>query len=251
MSLKLRRKKKSKLIDEHYFNSIETLYHVQGHPNIIKLVNHHETNQYYYLFIDYHDPPTITLQEYLDQQLTNGSFSLEVALFIFTQLVSAVSYMHKNGVSHRDLKPDNILIHPEEYIVTIIDFGFASNENLCQDKLGSPLYMSPEMFNEKTYDPKVADVWSLGIIFFQLLFNIHPFSNSNTITDLTCATQETIIIPKNYPTWGLEEEREVDRLVRDILELILQKDSEKRINSETLEKKTLEKEFKLLLKGNK
>jgi len=42
---KIAPKKKSQLIDEHYFNSLETLYNVQGHPNIIKLLNHHETNQ--------------------------------------------------------------------------------------------------------------------------------------------------------------------------------------------------------------
>jgi len=239
---KISPKKKSQMVNEHYFNSVGSLYTVSDHPNIIKLHHHTETNQHYYLFIDYHHPPTITLNEFLE--FHNHNLPLETSLSIFAQLVSAISYMHRTGVSHRDIKPDNILIHPETLLITIIDFGFASTASLCSDHIGSPLYMSPEMLNEKSYDPKLADIWSLGILFYQLIFGNHPLVGTKSISELTTAYNvESINIPKLYPTWGMQEVKEVDRIVRDILEQLLQKEPEKRFTSDSLEKKVLDKDY--------
>jgi serine/threonine protein kinase len=238
---KISPKKKNMMVNDHYYNSVDHIYMVHDHPNIIKLHHHTETNQHFYLFIDYHRPPTVTLTEYLQ---THTPLSLDIAFSIFTQLVSAICHMHRNGIAHRDIKPDNILIHPETLLVTIIDFGFAIRSNIsCVDRIGSPLYMSPEVLNCKSYDPRSADIWSLGIIFYQLIFGSHPIGSGKSLSEFSSAyNYESITIPKNYPVWGLQETKEVDRIVRDLLEQLLQKEQEKRTSFDTLEKKMNEKD---------
>ena len=100
-------------------------------------------------------------------------------------MLLAISYMHKTGLIHRDLKMENIMIdlrksnEPSmaDIICKLSDFGFAclaettSDENmLC----GTPKYMAPEMVAGKQYDQKV-DIWSLGVIVFAMLTSTFPF----------------------------------------------------------------------------
>ena len=79
---------------------------------------------------------------------------------------------------HRDLKPANILIKDETY--KIADFGFAKYyqegaelEQIHQSLVGSPMYMCPEILNGSTYSTK-SDVWSMGVIFYQMLYGKTP-----------------------------------------------------------------------------
>ena len=84
-----------------------------------------------------------------------------------------MEYLVKKNIIHRDLKPANILIHDK--IMKIADFGFAKsienfNGKLLQTCVGSPLYMSPQILNGKPYTTQ-SDIWSLGIIYYEMLFN--------------------------------------------------------------------------------
>lgn len=97
--------------------------------------------------------------------------------------------MHARNISHRDLKAENILItpiasgdsnsHSLEYKVTLIDFGFARQVEpttpLLDDNCGSPQYSSPEVIMCQPYDPRLADIWSLGVILFTLATGELPF----------------------------------------------------------------------------
>ena len=72
---------------------------------------------------------------------------------------------------HRDLKPANIICR-DNYGVVIVDFGFAckiSNDDslVLHEKIGTPLYMSPELLNRKKYNSK-SDIWSLGVIYYEM-----------------------------------------------------------------------------------
>lgn len=111
----------------------------------------------------------------------------DIAHFYFSQLVSAVGYMHSRGVAHRDIKPENILLADGD--LKLADFGLAvlfeynGKRKPCQTVCGSPPYMAPEVVpkggfsGRKTeeYKGDVADIWSVGIVLFVLLVGNTPW----------------------------------------------------------------------------
>lgn len=95
-----------------------------------------------------------------------------------------MEYLDDLNISHRDLKPENIFIAEvnldgnTEVIFKIGDFGFAAQKQTFNEVLGTYPFMAPEIFNRETYTSKV-DVWSVGIIAYQLLFKELYFSGKN------------------------------------------------------------------------
>ncbi|CAH2232858.1 jg16618 [Pararge aegeria aegeria] len=121
--------------------------------------------------------------------------------FLFRQMVLAVKYLHSQGITHRDLKPDNVLLVSEddETLVKITDFGlskFIREDSFMKTMCGTPLYVAPEVLRangHKSYGPEV-DVWSLGVIFFVCLVGYVPFS-CDYYKDMTLQDQ---ILSGNY-----------------------------------------------------
>ena len=101
---------------------------------------------------------------------------------IISQVIKAVSFLHDNGILHRDIKLDNILV-TSEYHTTLCDFGFASAPLDMNKKSsfwgGTEWYLSPEIISRTPYDPRKADYWAMGICFFGIWFNRFPFHNLN------------------------------------------------------------------------
>lgn len=138
-----------------------------------------------------HDNKLVLIMEYIkggslkDHLQTKGPLTEAEAKTVFNQLIRVISYCHHQGIVHRDIKPDNILLvdkHSYEKI-KIIDFGISyawSKDDTSQHKEGTLFYCPPEMLkkNEKDRDytssPK-SDIWSLGITLFRLVFNKMPF----------------------------------------------------------------------------
>ena len=113
----------------------------------------------------------------------------DVAHLYFTQLVSAVAYMHSKGVGHRDIKPENILLDAEGNL-KIADFGLATLfeykgvKKLCRTSCGSPPYTAPEVVtcdpilatkNASGYCGDLVDIWSCGVVLFVLLVGNTPW----------------------------------------------------------------------------
>lgn len=113
----------------------------------------------------------------------------DIAHLYFTQLVSAVTYMHSKGVGHRDLKPENILLSAEGNL-KIADFGLATlfeyrgEKKLCKTSCGSPPYTAPEVVNcdsrlarklDQGYQGDYVDIWSCGVVLFVLLVGNTPW----------------------------------------------------------------------------
>lgn len=99
------------------------------------------------------------------------------------QLIDAINYLHKSGIVHRDLKPENILIvkniNDEIINIKITDFGLSKIITPDQkidgrEFCGTVVYVSPEICCRKPYGKEV-DIWSAGVIFYQLLFRQLPF----------------------------------------------------------------------------
>ena len=171
-------------------NEINILKEID-HPNIIKLYEVKETNQFYYLVMELCNGGGLSdcLEDY--QNKYKRPFPEEVVQYLMRQIMSAISYLHKKNILHRDIKLDNILVNFDtledktkknmlKSHVKIIDFGFARHLNpaqLAYSVLGSPINMDPgilrklnkmEHSNEYGYDQK-ADIWSLGTICYEML----------------------------------------------------------------------------------
>ncbi|KAG6770101.1 hypothetical protein POTOM_025769 [Populus tomentosa] len=102
---------------------------------------------------------------------------------IFHQLIDAVDYCHTRGVYHRDLKPENLLLDSKGNL-KVSDFGlsaFHKPASMLTTACGSPCYVAPELIANKGYHGEAADVWSCGIILFELLSGYLPFDERNLI----------------------------------------------------------------------
>ncbi|URE26468.1 NAF domain [Musa troglodytarum] len=97
----------------------------------------------------------------------------------FQQLIDAVDYCHSRGVYHRDLKPENLLLDSKGNL-KVSDFGLSvlrKPGDLLSTACGSPSYVAPEVIIHKSYDGAAADVWSCGVIIFELLAGYLPFED--------------------------------------------------------------------------
>ncbi|GAU20990.1 hypothetical protein TSUD_201390 [Trifolium subterraneum] len=103
---------------------------------------------------------------------------------LFQQLIDAVDYCHNNGVYHRDLKPENLLIDSKGNL-KVSDFGLSAlkkSDDVLSTRCGSPCYVAPEVLMNKGYDGAAVDVWSCGVILFELLAGFLPFDDQNLMS---------------------------------------------------------------------
>lgn len=107
----------------------------------------------------------------------------DVSLDIMIQILDTLKYMHiENKIVHRDIKPENFMVifdNEQKPQIKLIDFGFACfipSSGKMNDFLGSPIYTAPEMLRKEQYDAKV-DIWSAGIVLFNMLTGYQPFSS--------------------------------------------------------------------------
>ena len=198
-----------------------------NHPSIGVIYDIIEQDQdAAYLILEY--VPGETLAE----RISRGSLAVEEALSIGRQVAEAISAAHKAGVVHRDLKPGNIKITPDDR-VKVLDFGLAKPstgdgrgcEIAASDRgriIGTPAYMSPEQAHGKDTDWR-TDIWSFGCILYEMLTGRLPF-RGKTIMDMLAKIMEA------DPDWELLPQS-TPRDVRDLLRRCLEKDPDRRLEN--------------------
>jgi len=142
-----------------------------SHPNVVMVFEFGEAGQYYYLVMEYVDGVD------LRRTIHAGTLQPREALTIVPQICEALQYAHDNGVVHRDIKPENILLGKDGR-VKIADFGLAkllvpTNDQMAltgtQQVMGTPHYMAPEQLEKPAEVDHRADIYSLGVVFYELL----------------------------------------------------------------------------------
>lgn len=143
-----------------------------------------------------------TLRNYLKKDV-----ELDVLINIFLKVLQGVRQLHntiveKEGIIHRDLKPDNILVD-KELNVKIIDYGLSkiidfSSITSTGTQIGSPLYMSPEQLKDSKHIDYRADIYALGVIFYEMVTKNIPYRASTLPELLMKILNDPIIPPKQY-----------------------------------------------------
>jgi len=171
---------------------------MKGHPNVINVHEVLELNDANYLIMD-----LIRGNDFFKfMQVSKFSPIPEKhAKFLFKQLMSGISHIHSQGIAHRDIKLENILV-TSRFHLTIIDFGLCTifdpspkcdHANLCdflckeelesknfmlsRDFVGSDNFIAPEILKRAPYCPFKADVWSAGIVLYCMVFGQFPWNH--------------------------------------------------------------------------
>lgn len=178
MAIKVIQKKRVKDY-KTFINEINILRQLD-HENIIKLHEIWEWSDCCFLVLEYCEGGElfhyITERKHLSEQ---------DAAVIMKQLLSALTYLHKNSISHRDIKPENfMLVKPKDPSkIKMIDFGLSKDckntQGIMTTMSGSPYYIAPEVFMQK-YNQKI-DIWSLGVVLYIMLSGKVPFPGNSEI----------------------------------------------------------------------
>ena len=196
-----------------------------NHPNLITIYEVGELNGTHFIAMEFVEGRTL-------RTLMDGHLKLRDILSIVSQVAEALAAAHQSGIIHRDIKPDNIMMRNDGY-VKVLDFGLAKlaetqlpgdNPELAHTQAGATMgtlaYMSPEQVTGETSDHR-TDIWSLGVVFYELLTNQKPFRGPNRQ-----ATVNAIL--SSEPNSATETDPAFPSELDLILEKVLEKDRDLR-----------------------
>ena len=147
--------------------------HDGGHDGSVVDTKHHVQYNIDYIVMDFEK------YEMFDFCVDMGAMGEEAGKFFLHQLVDTMQYVHDNNISHRDLKLDNMLID-DNLNTKVLDFGLAykGNSGKLRNWVGTPSYMAPEINEQKWYNGKEVDVFSLGVIIYSIVVGNFPFERA-------------------------------------------------------------------------
>src|SRR5256885_4964011 len=193
-----------------------------NHPNILTIYEIGEDHSIHYIASELIEGET------LRQRLARGSIGVVEAVEIAIQVAGALAAAHEAGIVHRDIKPENIMLRPDGY-VKVLDFGIAKLAEqevpvamaeeeallLVETNLGSILgtvrYMSPEQAYGAPVD-KGTDIWSLGVVLYEMLTGHAPFSGETPVQVMTSILKKEPPPLTNYLAHTPAEDRKSTRL---------------------------------------
>jgi serine/threonine-protein kinase ULK/ATG1 len=211
---------KAKEILQEELNIMELIKY-DPHPNIVRCYD-----------VIMGDTESYIVMEYCDSGDLRGILKKPIkekyAQFYFCQLANGLKYLDKHSIIHRDIKPKNILLTNSRRVLKIADFGFAKkviNQSLHETFCGSPLYMAPEIMNNNLYNNQI-DLWSVGLILYEMLYGFHPFGTCKTIPELRSTVGKNAI---EIPPPGTKNDNVSENCIQ-LLKKLLQKQATQRIN---------------------
>eukprot|EP01023_Acetabularia_acetabulum_P065365 TRINITY_DN8646_c0_g2_i1.p1 TRINITY_DN8646_c0_g2~~TRINITY_DN8646_c0_g2_i1.p1 ORF type:complete len:357 (+),score=52.62 TRINITY_DN8646_c0_g2_i1:350-1420(+) len=201
------------------------------HPHIIQYKEVFLTDKYLSIVMEY--APGGDMFEYV---VKKGGLKEEEARWFFQQLIIAVDYCHRMGVISRDIKLENTLLdHSPRPLLKLCDFGYSKHEyyhSAASSRVGTPAYLAPEVIlstGPRTYDGKMSDVWSCGVMLYVMLVGAYPFErpedkkNKNSQEKLHKMIQRILSVDYEIPS-----KVQVSPECRDLLAKILVKEPKNR-----------------------
>eukprot|EP00581_Thalassiosira_minuscula_P017283 CAMPEP_0183727440 /NCGR_PEP_ID=MMETSP0737-20130205/25705_1 /TAXON_ID=385413 /ORGANISM="Thalassiosira miniscula, Strain CCMP1093" /LENGTH=585 /DNA_ID=CAMNT_0025959089 /DNA_START=93 /DNA_END=1850 /DNA_ORIENTATION=- len=211
-----------------------------GHPHICRMYEIYEGEKEYWMSME-----LIEGGELFEHLIEEGAYSEARAAVFMRQFIEALSFVHKAGVVHGDLKPENLLLSSwdnEEAEVKLVDFGCAIIADKCkegEEPHGTFAYDPPEKLRNGSFPNFKSDVWAAGVILYIILTGSHPFDKFGSSSDEKLA--------KRVMNIGTNEERmselafdertcELSPSARNLLRYMLHPDPEKRLTSEQIQR---------------
>ncbi|KAF1318812.1 Serine/threonine protein kinase, partial [Globisporangium splendens] len=198
------------------------LMRLGDHSNILRFHQEFVENGSWFVVMDYCNGGDVLdlLHQFPGHRLPES-----VAMGLFAQIANGVSFMHSNGIAHRDLSLENVLLH--DNVPKLCDFGLSTEcDRMCKERVGKAYYMAPEVVTlDDEYDPAAADMWSLGIMLFIMLTG-SPLSPSASVEEKGFQALATFGVCKILQVWEMDSG--VSTSVMDLLEGLLQVNPAKR-----------------------
>jgi len=214
-----REKLKEKEDLEHIENEINVLKLIK-HPNITQLYEVIETEEKIFIIMEYAEKGD--LFDYISKK---SCLSEAESNIYFQQIISALEYLHKLKIVHRDVKPENMLLDYRNS-VKITDFGLSKKykeKTLLSTPCGTPSYAPPEMLDGEKYHGMFSDIWSAGIVLFAMISGYLPFDD----TDENLLHKHIIKGNIDYPDF-------ISDNLKDLLQRILNTNPKERYNFEQI-----------------
>jgi len=195
------------------------------HANVVKLFNVFEDKRYVYFVLELCEGQSLDFLQGAPVQLHNLAFIMESVL-------SALTYLHGQGIVHRDLKPQNMVLKGENVplecnTIKLLDFGLAQKilpgQKTLKTTLGTPLFIAPEIWSKVHYNEK-CDIWSAGVIMYELLSTEYPFT-AESVAELSKSVTKNKLSFEYY-TWA-----SIDTATKAFIELLLKKNPDERISA--------------------
>ncbi|CAH8385359.1 unnamed protein product [Eruca vesicaria subsp. sativa] len=168
-------------MEPRIIREIEAMRRLHHHPNILKIHEVMATKTKIYLVME-----LAAGGEIFTKILRSGRLQEPEARCYFQQLASALTFCHREGISHRDVKPENLLLDKEGNL-KVSDFGLSAlpenrtSNGMLHTACGTPAYTAPEVIAQRDYDGVKADSWSCGVLLFFLLAGYTPFDDSHFV----------------------------------------------------------------------
>jgi len=193
-----------------------------SHPNIICLKDLYEDSNELCLVME-----LVTGGELFDKIVEKGQYTENEASIIVKKMLSAVEYLHNQGIAHRDLKPENLLLKStSDTEVMISDFGLSkivSQQSIMDTACGTPYYVAPEVLLSTGYDKEV-DLWSVGVITYLLLCGFPPFYGESLPEVFEQIMKADYDFPDPYWT-------DISSEAKDLIKKLLVVDAKKRLSA--------------------
>ncbi|ARF11106.1 serine/threonine protein kinase [Hokovirus HKV1] len=191
------------------------------HLNVVTFYDVVEFEDYTYIVMELCENGSLSSLLYDLKYKNNTTLNSSFVKFYFSQIISGMLFLHSLNIMHRDLKPENILLTNKKSTLKIVDFGLAKyleNDNLTTTMCGSPQYMAPELVRYQNYSSS-SELWTLGIILYELVYNKNPFYNCRSHKELfdQFINQETIVIPEKNKNGNIVPESCIN-LLKKLLE---------------------------------